>query len=399
MKIRPFLHRSPRLRLGAVHRDGHRRRARHLHSPHRPVPGNRPAHRHRHRQLPRRQRQGGRRDRRHAHRSSRSTASKNMLYMSSQSTNDGNMKLTVTFKLGTNLDIAQVQVQNRVRHRPARSCPSEVRQTGVTVKKSLARHHPGRAALLPRQPLRRPSTSATTPCSRCATSSPASQGVGDLSLFGARDYSMRLWLNPDQSWRRANMTASDVVTAIQEQNVQVAAGVVGRRAAAPRRDRLPDHRQRPGPPDRPGEFADIIVKTGASGRMTRVRDVARVELGAADYSVTAYFNGQPAVAHRDLPAPRLQLHRHRQRDLRTGWRSSRRTSRRASTTRSPTTRPSSSASRIHDVVKTLFEAIVLVVHRGAGVPPELAGHARPAAGHAGLARRHVRRHGGVPGSR
>src|SRR5271169_2744271 len=147
-----------------------------------------------------------------------------MIYMSSQSTNDGNMKLTVSFKLGTNLDIAQVQVQNRVAiAQPV--LPAEVQRAGVVVKKAspditlaVAIYSPDRS----RDPLYL-SNYATLQIKDELARLP---GVGDVFIFGARDYSMRLWLNPEQLASR-NLTAGDFISAIQEQNIQVAAGIVG----------------------------------------------------------------------------------------------------------------------------------------------------------------------------
>ena len=148
----------------------------------------------------------------------------NMIYMSSQSTNDGNMKLTVTFKLGTNLDIAQVQVQNRVQI-ALPVLPSDVQREGIIVKKAspditlaVAIYSPDKS----RDPLYL-SNYATLQIKDELARLP---GVGDLYIFGARDYSMRLWLDPGQMASRS-LTAGDFVNAIQEQNIQVAAGVVG----------------------------------------------------------------------------------------------------------------------------------------------------------------------------
>ncbi|MDP9174957.1 MAG: efflux RND transporter permease subunit [Planctomycetota bacterium] len=215
-----------------------------------------------------------------------------MIYMSSQSTNDGNMKLTVTFKLGTNLDIAQVQVQNRVAiAQPV--LPSDVQRAGIVVKKASPDITLAVAIYSPdgsRDPLYL-SNYATLQIKDELARLP---GVGDIFIFGARDYSMRLWLNPEQLAARS-LTAGDFVNAVREQNVQVAAGVVGGPplplGTAPfqytvnAQGRLVD----------PKQFGEIIIKTGADGSLTRVKDVARVELGAADYSTTTHFNGLPAV--------------------------------------------------------------------------------------------------------
>jgi hydrophobe/amphiphile efflux-1 (HAE1) family protein len=215
-----------------------------------------------------------------------------MIYMSSQSTNDGSLHLTVTFKLGTNLDIAQVQVENRVAiAQPV--LPQEVQRQGIVVKKAspditlaIAIYSPD----LSRDPLYL-SNYATLQIKDELARLP---GVGDLTIFGARDYSMRLWLNPEKLAAR-NLTAGDFVSAVQEQNVQVAAGIVGGpplpagttafQYTVNAQGRLVD----------PKQFGDIILKTGTDGSIVRVKDVARVELGAADYSTATHYNGKPAV--------------------------------------------------------------------------------------------------------
>ena len=217
----------------------------------------------------------------------------NMLYMSSQSTSDGNMTLSITFKLGTNLDTAQVLVQNRVAI-AIPVLPQEVQRIGVTTKKqspditmvvhlvspdgSLDSLFTSNYALLQvRDELARV------------------DGVGDINVFGAREYSMRIWLDPNKVSSRG-LTAQDVVTAIQEQNVQVAAGIIGQppvpkgatafQYTVSTQGRLADER----------EFGEIIIKTGADGQVTRVRDVARVELAARDYTVNSQLGGKPATA-------------------------------------------------------------------------------------------------------
>jgi len=216
----------------------------------------------------------------------------NMLYMSSQCTNDGSYNLTITFKLGTNLDIAQVQVQNRVAIAES-TLPEEVRRQGLVVKKaspdltlSVMLYSPDN-----RYDALYLSNYATLQVRDELARLP---GVGDLRVFGARDYAMRIWLDPQKLAAR-NMTAGDVVTAIREQNIQVAAGVVG---GPPLPRGTVDYQyslKAQGRLVEPGQFAEIIVKTGDDGRVTRVRDVARVELGAADYSTSVAFNGKTAV--------------------------------------------------------------------------------------------------------
>src|SRR5262249_50673512 len=119
-------------------------------------------------------------------------------------------------------------------------------------------------------------------------------GVGDITVFGARDYSMRLWLDPDKLASR-EITAGDVVKAIQEQKVQVAAGVVGGPPLSPEASKFQYTVTALGRLTDPKEFAGIVVKVGDDGRVTYLRDVARVELGAADYSSASAFNGQPSI--------------------------------------------------------------------------------------------------------
>ncbi len=216
----------------------------------------------------------------------------NMLYMSSQSTRDGRMQLTITFKLGTDIDKAQVLVENRVAVAEPR-LPEEVRRLGVTVRKSSPdllmvinlispdnrydQLYIGNYALINvRDVLAR------------------LDGVGDIIVFGLREYSMRIWLDPE-SLSSLNMTAGDVVRALREQNVQVASGVIGQ-PPIPRGNALQVNVNTLGRLTDPEQFGDIVVKTGENGRITRLKDVARVELGARDYSSTSYLNGKPTTA-------------------------------------------------------------------------------------------------------
>ena len=216
----------------------------------------------------------------------------NMLYMSSQCTNSGNMTLTVTFALGTDLDIAQVQVQNRVAIAEPQ-IPEDVRRLGVVVRKSSP-------DLLLGMGLYSPDRSRDTLyLSNYITREIRDElaripGVGDITIFGARDFSMRLWLDPEKLSARG-ITAGDVVGAVREQNLQVAAGVVGGPPLPKGTSQFQYTVSALGRLTAPHQFADIVVKTGGDGRLTRVRDVARVELGAADYSAATSYNGQPSV--------------------------------------------------------------------------------------------------------
>ena len=214
-----------------------------------------------------------------------------MLYMSSQSTNSGSMALTITFRPGTNLDKAQVLVQNRVALAEPR-LPQEVSRQGLSVKKrspdlSLVVNlvspdkrydsvYLSNYALLQLK-----DTLARLP------------GVGDILVFGARDYSMRLWLNPEKIAAR-NLTAAEVIAAVREQNVQVAAGVVGQQPSREHTDfqytisttgRLSNAEQ----------FAEIVIKKGKDAQVTYLKDVARIELGAKDYNSGLLLDGEPTV--------------------------------------------------------------------------------------------------------
>lgn len=216
----------------------------------------------------------------------------NMLYMSSQCTTDGAMALTVTFKLGTNLDQAQVLVQNRVAVALPR-LPEEVQRLGVTTVKSspdllLVIHltspdgrynhlYVGNYGLLQlRDALARV------------------EGVGDVNIIGLREYSMRVWLDPERL-SNLSMTAGDVVQSLRQQNIQVASGVIGQRPipegsafqlSVNTRGRLSD----------PEQFGNIIIRSGEKGRVVRVQDVARIELGARDYAADSELDNSPAVS-------------------------------------------------------------------------------------------------------
>jgi multidrug efflux pump len=216
----------------------------------------------------------------------------NMLYMSSQCTNNGTMSLTVTFELGTDLDIAQVQVQNRVAIAQPQ-LPEDVRRFGVTVRKSSPDF------TLAVSIFATDDSRDTLYVSNYATLQIRDElarlpGVGDITVFGARDYAMRLWLDPEQLASR-HMTAGDVVTAVREQNIQVAAGVIGGPPTDVGAAGFQYTVNALGRLSEPEQFADIIVKTGSDGEITRLRDVARVELGAADYSTSFRYDGKPSV--------------------------------------------------------------------------------------------------------
>ncbi len=222
-----------------------------------------------------------------------------MLYMGSQATTDGVMTLTVTFKLGTDPDKAQQMVQNRVSQAEPR-LPEEVRRLGVTTVKSAPNITMVVHLVSPNDRydinyLR--NYAVLNVKDRLARI----QGVGQVQIFGGGDYSMRVWLDPQKVAQRG-LSASDVVAAIRGQNVQAAAGVVGASPGLAGVDmQLSINAQ--GRLQNEEEFGDIIVKTGADGAVTRLRDIARLELGAADYSLRSLLNNKPAVGMGVFQAP------------------------------------------------------------------------------------------------
>ena len=216
-----------------------------------------------------------------------------MLYMESQATSDGALQITVTFKLGTDVDQAQVLVQNRVAIALPR-LPEEVRQIGVTTQKEspdllLVVHlyspddsrdqlYLGNYAFLQmRDALSR------------------IDGVGGLQVFGASEYSMRIWIDPEKT-AFLDMTPGEVVAALRSQNVQVAAGRIGQQPAPTNDGGFEVAVNTLGRLREPAQFGEIILKPGEDGRLVRLRDVARIELGAQNYSVRSYLADKKAVA-------------------------------------------------------------------------------------------------------
>jgi multidrug efflux pump len=216
----------------------------------------------------------------------------NMLYMSSSCSSDGQMRLQVTFKTGTDLDTAQVQVQNRVAVALPR-LPEEVRRLGVMVRKRSPSITMIVHLVSPNGKyddiylnnyafLQIKDVLARLP------------GVGEAMLFGLRDYSMRIWIDPDKASAR-NLTANDIIAAIREQNVQVAVGTFGQ-PPQPKGVNFQLVARTQGRLTTEEEFGEIVLKSGADGQITRLRDVARIQLGARDYSVNGYIDGLPAAA-------------------------------------------------------------------------------------------------------
>ena len=216
----------------------------------------------------------------------------NMLYMSAQCSSDGQMRLAITFNVGTDPNMAQVLVQNRVDGALPRM-PEEVRALGVVTRKrspSIAML----VSLISPSGKYDPVYLSNYAYLRVRDVLARLPGVGDSIIFGARDYCMRIWIDPHKASAR-NLTASDIVAAIRRQNVEVAAGLFG---------------QAPQPPDNlfqlavrtkgrlvsTEEFGDIVLKAEADGQITRLRDVARIELAAADYSIDSRLDGKPSAA-------------------------------------------------------------------------------------------------------
>ena len=214
-----------------------------------------------------------------------------MLYMTSSSTADGVMALSIFFRLGTDLDVAQVQVQNRVASAEPR-LPEEVRRLGVRAEKSSPNLMMVVHLLSPDNSLDELYISNYA-LLQVSDVLKRIDGVGNLLVFGAREYSMRVWLDPDRM-AQLGLTAEDVVAALRSQNVQVAAGTLGQ-PPMPTDNAFQLTVNTQGRFQQVEQFGDVVVKTGADGRLTRVRDVARVELGALDYVRNSYLNGQQAV--------------------------------------------------------------------------------------------------------
>ncbi|HLT92689.1 MAG TPA: multidrug efflux RND transporter permease subunit [Woeseiaceae bacterium] len=214
-----------------------------------------------------------------------------MLYMSSMATSDGVMTLTITFALGTDLDRAQQQVQNRVQQTLPK-LPAEVQQIGVVTEKSSPNLTMVVHLVSPdeRYDTLYLSNYATL---RVRDELARLPGVGNAQVFGAGEYAMRVWLDPEKV-AALNLTATDVVNAIREQNVQVAAGKLGSppSPSAAQFQLLIDTKGRL---ETPEEFADIIVKAGPRGEIVRLGDVAHVELGASTYAIRSLLDNKPAA--------------------------------------------------------------------------------------------------------
>ena len=310
-----------------------------------------------------------------------------MTYMSSVSANDGSSTITITFDVGYPLNIAAVDVQNRV-SQAASSLPGIVNQGGVTITKQ----NPNFVLIVN---LFSPDDSvdavALSNYAYLQIADPLKRlpGVGDVMIFGERRYSMRIWLNPDKM-AELGITAVDVQNAVAEQNVQVAAGKIGESPAPPGTPfemqvnavgRLSD----------PAQFGDIIVRAAPNrGAVVRLRDVARIELGALQYSSSAFLDDKPTIVLGVFQMPgsnALDLQQHVQDKM--VELAKRFPKGIAYAMRYDTTRFVSASMR--DVLFTLDASLAPRHRRGVRLPAKLAHHDHPERRHPGLARRDPRR--------
>jgi multidrug efflux pump len=215
-----------------------------------------------------------------------------MIYQSSQAASDGTLLLTVTFALGTDLDKAQVQVQNRVAQALPK-LPQEVQRVGVTTTKASPDLSLVVNLISPdnRYDMLYLSNYAQL---HLVDRLKRINGVGDVQIFGAGPYSMRVWLDPEKVAGHG-MTAGDVVQALKEQNVQVAAGQLGA-PPTPGQSAFQLSIDAPGRLTTEQQFGDVIIRSGPDGEITRLRDVARIELGSDSYALRSLMDNQPAVA-------------------------------------------------------------------------------------------------------
>src|ERR1700720_1595559 len=215
----------------------------------------------------------------------------NMIYMNSQSTGDGKLTITVTFRIGTDLNVAQMLTQNRVQDALPR-LPEDAQRLGVQVRKATP-------SILLAVHLYSPDKSRDTLyLSNYATlhvkdALARLQGVGDVQFQGAREYAMRIWLEPDKV-AAYNLNASEVLAALRAQNLQVSAGILNQ-PPVPGKEAHQINVEALGRLSTPEQFADIVVKSDPQGRVTRIRDIGRVEVGAADYGSTAYADRSDAT--------------------------------------------------------------------------------------------------------
>ncbi len=217
----------------------------------------------------------------------------NMIYMASSSTGDGQVQITVTFAQGVDADQAQVLVQNRVASAEPR-LPEQVRQIGVTVLKNspdflmVVMFSSPDGSLSEDYVSNYVSSQVTDRLSRVP-------GVGNVQSFGGREYAMRIWVDPDRAAAR-NLTVDEIIASVRAQNAQAAAGSVGQPPFNRTGNSFQMGIQAKGRLTSPEEFGGIIIKRSDTGALTRLRDVARIELGAENYAINTYLNGRPTSA-------------------------------------------------------------------------------------------------------
>ena len=280
-----------------------------------------------------------------------------MTYMSSTSSNDGSATITITFDVGYPLAIAAVDVQNRVAQ-AASSLPPIVNQAGVTIRKQ----NPNFVLIVNlTSPDKSVDPIALSNYAALQIVDPLKRlpGVGDVQIFGERRYSMRVWLDPDKL-AKLGVTAVDVQNALAEQNVQVAAGKIGQ-SPAPAGTAFEMQVNALGRLSDPEQFGDIVLRADpAAGAVTRLRDVARIELGALQYSSTAFFGDEPTVVLGIFQTPgsnALELQKHVQDEMKTL--SARFPKGISYAMHYDTTR--FVAAAMHDVLVTFLEALILVI--------------------------------------
>ncbi len=309
-----------------------------------------------------------------------------LLYMYSQATADGRLTLTVTFALGTDLDNAQVQVQNRVSQALPR-LPQDVQRIGVTTEKASPDFLLVAHLVSPddRYNMLYLSNFASLQVKDELARIP---GVGSVQIFGAGEYSMRVWLDPDKMAAR-QLTATDVVRAIREQNVQVAAGTLGA-PPAPSDTTFQLSVNAQGRLSTEEEFADIVVRATPEGQITKLSDIGRIELGSNMYALRSLLDNQQAVAIGIAQRPGSNALEASAKVRETMERLKQIVSSRH---RIPhRLRPDGLRARIHqrrrrDVVR----GHPARRDRRRRVPADVAGIDHPARGRAGIAHRHIRR--------
>ena len=215
----------------------------------------------------------------------------NLLYMQSASDSNGNMSLTLTFRTGTDLDTASVEAQNRVKRVEPR-LPEEVRRQGVQVNKSR-RNYLMFVTVFSADGSYDRTALGNYITSNLLDSIRRVPGVGEATIFGS-DYAMRIWLDPAKL-AGYEMSPAEALAAVRAQNVQLATGEIGQ-LPAPKGQQFAASVVTRGRYSTPGEFGDIVLREGARGALVRLKDVARIELGAADYGVDARLNGKPIAA-------------------------------------------------------------------------------------------------------